>query len=181
MEIALTWDLFVIVFFAMVITYSFIIGKQESVKVVIASYIAAVSVQGIGNILGQFSGQSLNVMGISVDITLLSGTKLLLFVAAVIFLAVRGGIDIAYSKPSGSLTSMVITGAFGFATAGLLLSTLLTYVAGTPILDTELVKAAAVSPILEESRLMHAMVLYQNLWFSLPAILLVAVGFVSNE
>ncbi|MDD5750931.1 MAG: hypothetical protein PHS73_00225, partial [Candidatus Peribacteraceae bacterium] len=121
MDITLSWDLFVIVFFALVVTYSFIIGKHESVKIIIASYIAIVSVQGIGNLLARFSGEQepmFQMLGITVDITLLATTKLVIFVAAIIFLAVRGGFEVEFRREPGGTLDMVLTGVFGFATAG---------------------------------------------------------------
>ena len=50
MEINLSWDLFVIVFFAVIIAYSFIIGRNQTLKVIIASYIAILASDGIGNL-----------------------------------------------------------------------------------------------------------------------------------
>ncbi|MDD5623533.1 MAG: hypothetical protein PHI23_02385 [Candidatus Peribacteraceae bacterium] len=184
MNITLTWDLFIIVFFALIITYSFIIGKHESVKIIIASYIAIVAVQGIGNILARFSGQSqpmFSLLGITVDITLLSTTKLVLFIAAVIFLAIRGGFTIEFNREPGGITDTVLTGVFGFATAGLLLSTLLTYVADVPLLSKNIADAATVSSIIKQSELMNTMVAYQDLWFALPALLLLGSGFLGKE
>ena len=183
MEIALTWDLFVIVFFAIIIAYSFIVGKHESVKIIIATYIAIVAVQGIGNILERLSGESepvLNVLGVSLDITLLSTTKLLLFVITIIFLAVRSGVEIEYANETGTFLSTCLTGLFGFATAGLLLSTLLTYTTGLPLLSSTLTESPTISPLLAQSVLLATMIKNQDLWFSLPAILLIVVGFIGH-
>ena len=83
MELTLSWDLFVIVFFAVVITYSFIIGKHESVKIIIATYIAIVAAQGMGNLLERLSGESeplFSMVGLTLDIQLLATTKLVLFI-----------------------------------------------------------------------------------------------------
>lgn len=184
MNLTLSWDLFVIVFFAMVIAYSFIIGKHESVKIIIATYIATVAVQGLGNIMGRLTGESqpiLYVLGLSVDSTILATIKLVVFVAAIIFIAVRGGIEIQYGKESGSMLTMILTALFGVATAGLILSTLLTFVAGSPLLDVNLAQAEAVSPIIQQSKLIQLMILNQDLWFALPALLLLGVGFLSSE
>ncbi len=183
MDLTLTWDLFVIVFFAVVITYSFIIGKHESVKIIIASYIAVVAVQGIGNLLARIATDDpmFSMLGITVDITLLSTTKLVLFVAAVIFLAVRGGFEIEFKREPGGTIDLVLTGMFGFATAGLLLSTLLTYVADVPILSKTIADTATIASIVQGSQLMTTMVTYQDLWFAGPALLILATGFIGKE
>ena len=61
MDLTLTWDLLLILFFAIVIAYSFIVGKEESGKIIVASYVAAVAVQGLGNIGDLLTQQSSNV------------------------------------------------------------------------------------------------------------------------
>ena len=184
MDLTLSWDLFIIVFFAMVIAYAFIIGKHDSVKLIIATYIATVAVQGLGNILERLTGEShavLVVLGLSVDSTILATTKLIVFAAAVIFIMVRGGINIEYGKEPGKVLSTIIIGLFGFATAGLILSTLMTFVAGSAILDATLAESTNMSPIIQQSKLMQLLIFNQDLWFALPAILLLGVGFLSSE
>lgn len=185
MQITLTWDLVIIVFFAMVITYSFIMGMHQSIKIVIASYIAIVSVQGIGNLLERLTGQAgplVTVLGYSLDISVMSSTKLVLFIGAIIFLSIRGGFEVEYTKETGSATQSLVTGLFGFATAGLLISTLLTFVSGGPLLSTSTAgQAQALQAVTSTSPLMQIMLEHQDLWFSLPAILLLGVGFLNNE
>lgn len=184
MDITLTWDLIVIVFFAIVVAYSFIVGKDESVKIIIASYIAIVAVQAIGNLLELLSGQSgfvMQTLGFVLDRNIISTVKLILFVAMIIFLAIRGGFEMEYAKAIDGVWEIILTAAFGFGTAGLLLTALLTYIAAKPILDSTLHNAPLLAPLLSQSTLVQAMVDYQNVWFCLPAILLLAVGFVSNR
>lgn len=184
MSLTLSWDLFVIVFFAIIITYSFIIGKHESIKVIIATYIAIVSGQAAGNILESLAGNPqpwLTNLGLSINLTILGSTKLVIFVATIILLDIRGGFEVEYGKDGNGLADVLLTGLYGFATAGILLSTLLTFVAGAPLLDSNLANAASLSPIIQQSRLMQIMVYQQDLWFSFPAVLLIVVGIVSRE
>ncbi len=93
----LSWDLFIIVFIATIMAYSVIIGKTDSVRVVIATYISILATQGIGNILIRLTGQSqgiLSTMGIPMDITVISIAKVILFIFLVIALAVQSGIAV---------------------------------------------------------------------------------------
>lgn len=184
MPITLSWDLIVIVFFATVVAYSFIVGKDESVKIIIATYIATVAVQAIGNLFSVLSTQSsstMNLLGFGLNADVISIFKLILFVAMIIFLAIRGGFEMDYAKEIGGVWDPVVTAAFGFATAGLLLISLLTYIAARPILDSALATAPLLQPLLTGSTLVQYMVLYQNLWFCLPALLLLVVGFVATR
>lgn len=184
MAITLSWDLFVIVFFAVIITYSFIIGKHESIKIIISTYIAIVAAQGLGNLLERLSGQSqpfFQLVGLTLDLSLVSTTKLLLFILTIVFLAVRGGFEIEFNKEAGMMTDLVLTGVFGFVTAGLMLSTLMTFVADVPLLDANIAKQEGIAKIVTESELMAAMVINQDFWFALPALLLIGVGFLNTE
>lgn len=183
MPLTLTWDLIVIIFFAIVVAYSFIVGKDESVKIIISSYISIVAVQAIGNILSMLSGQSSSVMdllGFGLSPNVISIIKLVLFVAMIIFMAIRGGFEMEYAKQIGGVWEPVITGLFGFATAGLLLTALLTYVAAKPLLDFSLSSAPLLQPLLSGSTLVQYMVGYQNVWFALPALLLLGVGIAAS-
>lgn len=184
MEISLTWDLLVIVFFAVIVAYSFIVGKDESVKIIISSYISIVAVQAIGNLLEQLNTPStsfMDLLGFGLDMNIISTIKLIIFVGMIIFLSIRGGFEMSYAKELGGAWDPVITGAFGFATSGLLLSALLTYIAAKPLLDNTLGQAPLLQPLLSGSTLVQTMVDYQNIWFCLPAILLLVIGFISNR
>lgn len=184
MSLTLSWDLFVIVFFAVVITYSLIIGKHESVKIIISTYIAIVAAQGMGNVMERASGGGgplFDMLGISIDISLFSTTKLVLFILTIVFLAVRGGFEIDYNKEAGTIIDTILTAMFGFVTAGLMLSTLITFVADVPLLDDSMALNETIIKLMEGNQLMTAMIVNQDLWFALPAIILVAIGFMNNE
>ncbi len=184
MEVTLSWDLLVIIFFATVIAYSFIVGRDASVKIIIATYIAVVAVQGTGNILKKMAGDSdsaLSIINLNLEPQWLSLTKIVLFVGVILFLALRGGFDMHYVKDIPGIWDTLLTGIFGFATAGLILSTLLTYIAGRPILDLGLASSEPLTPLLTQSTLIQTMVFYQDLWFTFPALLLLGMGFFSTE
>jgi hypothetical protein len=184
MPITLSWDLIVIIFFAVIVAYSFIVGKDESVKIIIASYIATVAVQAIGNLLNMLSIQSSTVtsfLGFGLDPNVVSIVKLVLFVCMIIFLSIRGGFDMQYNKQIGGVWDPVITAACGFVTAGLLLSALLTYVAAKPLLDGSLAFAPLLQPLLSGSTLVQFMVDWQYVWFSIPAVLIMVVGYIDSR
>ncbi len=184
MEIALSWDLIIIIFFSIVTAYSFIVGKDEAVKIIIASYIAIVAVQAIANILEVVfvqAGTMMGMFGFSLDAHILAITKLVLFVAMIIIIAIRGGFEMQYAKQIEGVWDTLLTGAFGFTTAGLLLTALLTYIAARPLLDRALSTAPLLLPLLKQSKLVEMMIHYQDLWFCLPALLLLGVGIFSRK
>ena len=186
MNLTLSWDLFIVIFFALVISYSFIIGKKESVKIIVSSYIAIVAVQGIGNfgqrMLGFTETQSmLSSVGIPLDLSIISIVKLTLFITIVVFLTIRAGLHVQYAKDGSIAMSIGMTVLCGFATAGLLLATLLTFIAGAPLLDMHITATPGLEAILKQSELMSLMIQNLDLWFTLPAAVLIAAGVLSNQ
>ena len=184
MTITPTWDLFIVVFFGLVITYSFIIGKHEAVKIIISTYIAILAVEGIANIIARITGDSrplLNVMGLNVDTDILTAVKLIVFIALIIFICVRSGLEVDYNKDPGGPVNVLLTAVFGFATAGLLLISLVIFVTDISLLDPAIEQNETMAALLQKSRLMQVMILNQDLWFSLPALLLIAVGLISAD
>lgn len=184
MSINPTWDLFIVVFFGLVITYSFIVGKHEAVKIIISTYIAILAVEGIGNIIERLTGETrplLNVLGLSINTDIITATKLVVFVSLIIFLVVRGGLDVDYHRSHGGMISVILTGIFGVATAGLLLISLFIFVTDVNLLDPNIEKVQSVAAIMKNSKLVQMMILNQDLWVALPALLLIGVGFVSND
>lgn len=183
MHLTLSWDLLVIIFFAIITAYSFIVGRDAAVKIIIATYIAIVAVQGTGNLLTRIAQNplaGLQDVDLSASNQWMALTKIVLLVAVILFLALRGGFDMHYVKDIPGIWDTLLTGVFGFATAGLVLSTLLTYIAGRPILDIGLATAPPLSPLLEGSTLISVLVEQQDLWFTLPALLLLGMGFFNS-
>ncbi len=184
MQLSLSWDLFIVVFFAIVMSYSFIIGKHQSMKIIIASYIAIIATQGIGNVaarLAASSGGTLASMGIPVDVTMIALGKIFIFAVCVIVFVIRSGIEVSYEKDAGNILNIVYTGLFGFSTAGLVVSTILTYASGSGILDSAMAAQGAIAPLAANSTLMQLMILNQDIWYTLPAFLIIAMGFIHND
>ena len=180
MDITLTWDLVIVVFFAVVTAYSFLVGKHQCVKVIVATYISLVAVQGLVTLIGRFGGEYLLLeqsLGFHLEDDILSSAKLLFFMLVMILVAVRGGFLVEYGKVDWNVMNVLATGAFGLSTAALILSTLLAYVSGLPLLSGELAFSPVIAPILGQSELLRLIVEYQDVWFALPAVLLVVVGF----
>lgn len=182
MELTLSWDLFIVFFFSVVTAYSFIIGKHQTLTILVAVYIAILATQGLGNIFVRFSGESdpvykiFQVMGVTLNLNTLSITKLLIFMLAIIGVAIKGGLSVECSKHHSSFVELVATCCFGLSTAALIILAMLTFVAGAPLADPTLGSQAILVPLMESSMLVQAMVMNQNLWFALPALLLIGFG-----
>ena len=184
MNLTPSWDLAIIVFFGIVMAYSFIIGKHQSVKIIIGTYIAIIASQGIGNVLGRMIGDSttaIHILGIGFDVTVLAIVKVVLLLTFAITFAIRSGIDVSYSKQTNTFLNIFYTGIFGLCTAGLILSALFTFATGGGILDHHTLQWNQLGPIASGSQLLLLLVLNPEIWFTLPALLILATGFLHND
>lgn len=173
MELVLSWDLFITIFFAIIVAYSFIVGKNQTIKVVLCAYLAILFSDGIGNLVeSHLSGKSplldMLIRYAGEDIFVIG--KVLLFVFTIVFLTVRGGFSIDMPEEKG-FVKLVITFLFGVLSAGLIVSTILMFVSGySLIVGGPVIDASTIAEIRNQSQLVELMVDHYNWWFSLPAL-----------
>ena len=185
MNLTLSWDLFVIVFAALIVAYTFIIGRGESIKIIIATYIGIIAVQGLASALERLNvalGSVVSMLGIPTGQSwILVVAKLVLFIAIVILLTINSGIEVRYSKEPNPIIGIVLTLLFGISTAGLLITTILTYVTGVPLLEMNLSTVLALGPVVQQSQVMQLLIQNQDVCFTLPAVILAVVGLTHNS
>lgn len=170
------WDLFIVVFFAVSMSYIFIVERQQAITIIIATYIAIIATEGIVVVLARLMGGSeafLASMGIPMDDMLPALAKMFLFALCIIIFISRSGIGVLYSGESGSIMNIVYTALYGFSAAGLIVSTFAVFAAGSGMLD-----GASLSG---NSTLLQLMTLNRDIWFALPAFIIIAVGFVDGD
>ncbi|QQR83941.1 hypothetical protein IPJ72_01935 [Candidatus Peregrinibacteria bacterium] len=185
MEIVLSWDLLVIIFFTVILAYSLIIGRNQTIKVIISTYIAVLSADGIGNLVERY------LIGQSPIMTLLGGfnveqglilIKIFIFIISIILITTHGKFDISMQRPGSIITSISMTLAYGFLCAGLIVSTVFIYASGTSLLQAnDLIINNAMLSVYRESELVRIMINQYNVWFSLPAIAFVVSSFIGEE
>lgn len=182
MSLTLSWDLLIILFTVLVVAYSFIVGKDASIKIIVATYISLVAVEALGNIVVTLTNASTaSMVGLSIPPDALVIGKTVVFAFAVVFMAMKGGINIQNDARFGTAWDIAIAAGLGLSTATLLLTSLVTYITGKPLLDPTLPSADALGGVELTSPLVGAIVQYQHVWFALPAILLLVLGFLSNR
>lgn len=178
-----TWDLFIVVFFAIIIAYSFIVGRNATLKIIISSYIAILTADGLGNILERFflsnanNPSMLNFEVVSQPDSLII-LKILIFVLSIVLLTVRGNFVVATQPEQSWLVRLAVTGTFGFFSAGLIVATILIYISGDSFVAATLSTAPGMD-IVSGSTLAQMMTANYNLWFSLPAIAFVLISLTS--
>jgi len=184
MEINLSWDLFVIVFFAVIIAYSFIIGRNQTLKIIIASYIAILTSDGIGNLIERYliGDQPLIDVFSSSNISTLIIIKIFIFVFTIVVITTRGKFQINMDKMGSSVMNMILSLTYGMLSAGLITSTILIYASGSSLVqESTIVMNEAVLQMYRDSQMVQLMINNYNVWFSLPAIAFLLSSFVGDE
>jgi len=185
MEINLSWDLFVIVFFAVIIAYSFIIGRNQTLKIIIASYIAILTADGMGNLINRyFTGEAAanSTMSLAGNEGGLVVIKIFIFVLTIVLVSTRGRFSMNMARPASSMMNIILNMTYGILSAGLITSTILIYTSGSSLVqETSLVMNETVLAMYRNSVMVQTMINNYNIWFSLPAITFVISSFLGEE
>ncbi len=193
MKLYLSWDLFLLAFFAVVVAYSFIIGKNQTLKVILGTYIAILCADGLGNIFTKYlisSGPFLRFMslfGFSNGQQTVAIFKVIVLMVLVVTISVKGLFQVESEENGNFSIRFLVTSLLGVLSAGLLISTVLVFISGTSLIGGTLSEALRVtgnSPgsinvfqeAYDSSRLIRIMLDYANLWFFLPGLVFVAMS-----
>lgn len=185
MPINLSWDLFVIVFFAVIIAYSFIIGRNKTFSVIIASYIAILTADGIGNLIERYLLGDQAVIGklqLTNPVASLIILKIFVFVATIVLITTRGRFTINVDHSDSSVVNIILNLTYGILSAGLITSTILIYTSGASLVqETGTIINETVMGMYRDSLMVQTMINNYNIWFSLPAITFVISSFLGEQ
>lgn len=177
-NILLSWDLFIIVFFGVVITYSLLIGRNSTLKVIIATYMAILTADGLGNIFEQYLLPASPALAGDTGIQALILLKIAVFVIVILLLVVKGGFHMDILAERSMVFRLLSNLSFGFLNAGLIVSTLLVYLTGGSFVSGTL-HSALETNLYQESQLVQMMVDNYSVWFAIPAIAVVVISFLA--
>ncbi|MFC1615773.1 hypothetical protein ACFL21_01415 [Patescibacteria group bacterium] len=178
MDITLSWDLFVIVLFVVIVAYSFIIGRDNTLKVILGTYISALAADAIGNLFGlYFAGSALfmkilSMASVSSEGEAIIFVKVLVFVGLVILFAVKGAYRIKTHKDSSSIVRLVVTIFYSCMSAVLIITALLTFVSGVSFIGGGNAQTTSVALwwINNQSQVIRTIINYSYFWFAIPAL-----------
>ncbi|MEK9159888.1 MAG: hypothetical protein AAB383_04115 [Patescibacteria group bacterium] len=180
-NIRLSWDLFILVFFGIVIAYSFIIGRNQTLKVIISTYMAILTADGIGNLLQTYLLPAAPTLQGEMGDQALVLIKIFIFVLTIVILAIKGGFLVDMPPEQSVVTRILGNLSFGFLNAGLMVSTILVYLTGGSFV-TGSIRAGFESNLYQESQFIQTIVDNYNIWFALPVLAIVVVSlFQRNE
>ena len=180
MDLRLSWDLFVIVFFAVIIAYSFIIGRNQTMKVIIGTYLAILTSDGLGNLFQQYLLPTIpSLQGEQGDQALIL-MKIIVFILVIVLVTVKGSFSVDVLSNKATVTRLLATFIFGMLNAGLIVSTILVFISGFSFVNG-FYGFMTTSGLYMESELVRMMVDNYNVWFALPAIAFVGASVAEVE
>ena len=179
MNIALSWDLFLVVFFVIIVAYSFIVGISKNLKILISAYISILVADGFSEILRKyfFSAEPLIPIFREGEDDTFVIFKITIFIIFMVLLVIRGNYSVNISFQKGGFLAWFSNALFGFLNAGIIMATILRYVSGASFIrgQGESVNSI-IFDIYNQSYLVKGMVDNYHVWFSLPAIIFVALS-----
>ncbi len=188
MDLRLSWDLFILVFFAIIIAYSFILGKDATLKIILGTYASALAADAAGNLFGMKFGSAPQLLKATAGIGLVGPkdtaifTKVIIFVTLLIILTIKGSFSVRAHGGKSSGMQVFFTGIYGFLSAALIVSTILMYVSGISFITGSFQPgAASILAFNGQSPFIQKMLDYYNLWFLLPVVAMIVGSFLIDE
>jgi hypothetical protein len=177
MEVALTWDLLIIIFFIVIMSYSYIVGQNGTIKIILSSYIAMLAANGIGNLLMKYIYLSEPLIEIVDTSTESNGIifKILIFIIITLILVLRGGFLVDMGRDYPLPIRLLSLTVFGFLSAGLMMSTILVFIAG----GTDGFLSDNIPDVINipaQTLFVKSLIEYYNFWFAAPAIAFVIMS-----
>ncbi len=167
-----TWDLFISLLFIVLVIYGLALGKERILALLISCYIGLiVSTVWGGALYNFFTGQS----SISQEFWIKTNTsiftiKTIVFTFIVLFLTIKGDFLKKAEATYKGIFSIVISGIYAFFSAGLILTSLASF----------LPEAEKLS-IIDQSHIADLIIKYQTFWIVLPALFMILFGFINKE
>lgn len=178
MNIVLSWDLFVIVFFVVIIAYSFIIGRDNTLKVILGTYVSMIAADASGNLFQKYFAGSelfmriLSGAAVETEAEAVVLVKVVIFVALVILFAVRGAFEVSTIDDRSVLIRVALSILYAVMSAGLIISAILIFVSGVSFIGAAApdMSSSGVWDMYSKSRLIKLMIENGYLWFCIPAL-----------
>lgn len=188
MDLKLSWDLFIIVFFAIVTAYSFIIGRKETLKIIIATYIATLSADGLGNLFAELVGDTsffnklVNFLGFDGGADQFSSIlKVIIFIGIIVLLAIFGDYEVEDPPDSNPFVNLLQLSALSLLSGGLILSSIIVFANGGSLISGTAEISEGFRLVYDESRFVRGLLDWHDIWFALPGILFVVISILQRN
>lgn len=186
MELALSWNLFVLSIFIAVVAYSMIIGLNKTIKTVITSYLSLLAADGLGNLTQEYLLDSVNIIkvlsifGLEADSTTILVIKITIFLLCIVLLTIKGAFEVHMASERFPALNPFMTLVFGVLNSALIVSTGLIFAAGSSFIRANFVETN-IADVYSTSSYVQLLVDYHSLWFALPVVIFIVWCLVDHE
>ena len=186
MQINLTWDLFIIVFFTLILSYSFIIWYNKTLKIILSSYIAILVADWIWNSIANLVFRDfpeLNIFFFKEWDPVFIIFKISLFIISLVVLSVNWWFEVEWVEAETKLHEVIYTLIFWGLSALLIISVILVFSSWASFLQwwgLDIVNSA-IKSMYDSSFLVQLIVLNYNLIFIIPAVIFVILSLTSEK
>ncbi len=187
MNLNLSWDLFILVFFGVVTAYSFIIGRDQTLKVIIGTYVAILCADGLGNLFAKYFVSSqpflrfLKFFSIGSESQAIIFFKIIVLIIIVVLIAVRGLFQVNAQDNKPVSLKLVVLLILSLLSAGLMMSAVLVFISGASLIDPATHSSSLLTDVYKSSRFVRIMLDYANIWFLLPGISFVILSILHKK
>lgn len=187
MSVNLSWDLFILAFFGVVVAYSFIIGRNQTLKVISATYIGILSADAVGNLFAKYFVTSesflkiLRLFSIGSAEQAIAFCKIFVLITLIVIIAVRGIYEFTLDDEKPFAMRMSISLVFGLLSAGLMMSAMLIFISGGSLIASVVQPNSPLTDLYADSRLIRILIDYSNFWFFIPGGAIVAASLFSKK
>jgi len=177
MNISLSWDLFTIVFFIVILAYSLIIGRDSTLKVILGTYVSMIAADSAGYLFAKYFAGSeifmkiLKLAAVTNEEEAVVLIKIVVFIMLVILFAVKGAFTVSTVDDRSAPVRFILSVVYSIMSAGLIITAILVFVSGVSLIGGDLDSAKiALWDIYNKSQLIRSMVNNASLWFFVPAL-----------
>lgn len=183
MNIQLTWDLFIIVFTAIITAYSFIIGRRQTIKIIMSVYVAFLAADGLGFFIKETLGFRIPAIAFGFDpASAAIVTTILLFILFIVILARHNSFDVLLEDESGGIPYFLSTSYTALLCSLLMVACMLFFLSGnTFAIVNNTVNPTSINVLSSQSHIAKWVVDYFHVWFFLPAFSLIFFTFVQKK
>ncbi len=187
MNLNLSWDLFILVFFGVVTAYSFIIGRNQTLKVISASYIGIICADALGNLFARYFASSeaflkmLKLFSIGSSEQATAFFKVFVLITIIVLIAVRGNYDFKTEDSKPMTMRLTVNFVLGLLSAGLMMGAMLIFVSGSSMVTGVVTPDNPLVSIYNDSRMVRLMTDYANVWFFIPGLALILISIFSRK
>lgn len=182
MEVVLTWNLVLLSAFVMLCAYNFLLGQNGTVKLILSTYIAVLTADGIAGILKQFVfdvSPGFQKLFLGIENEVFAWIRIILFILAIVVFVVKSGFHVVLEKHKNWSMRLGIHALFSALSSILFLSTILIYISGSSFVEGMMY--AKTIQIYEQSLIAQILIDYYQFWFSLPAIAFLVTSFLFDS